>query len=71
MINQIFILCLVKNCYNNWIILFVFKFNKKIKIKMKNLYLTDYLNKLSELMIDCNHKDLLNIAKILKKAKKK
>ena len=37
---------------------------------MKNFYLTDYLNKLSELMIDCNHKDLLTIAKILKKAKK-
>ena len=38
---------------------------------MKNFYLTDYLNKLSELMIDCNHKDLLKISKILKQAKKK
>ena len=37
---------------------------------MKNFYLTDYLNKLSELMIDCNHKDLLKISKILKQAKK-
>ena len=37
---------------------------------MKNSYLTDYLNKLSELMIDCNHKDLLKIIKILKQVKK-
>ena len=37
---------------------------------MKNFYLTDYLNKLSELMIDCNHKDLLKITKILKRVKK-
>ena len=37
---------------------------------MKNFYLTDYLNKLSELVIDCNHKDLLKISEILKQAKK-
>lgn len=37
---------------------------------MKNFYLSNYLNKLSKLVVDCNHKDLLKIAKILKEAKK-
>jgi len=38
--------------------------------KIKNTYFTDYLNKLSELVINYNHKDLLKIIKILKQIKK-
>lgn len=37
---------------------------------MKNSYLTDYLNKFSELMINCNHKDFLKIIKMLEQVKK-
>ncbi len=37
---------------------------------MKTDFLKDYLKKLSELMIDYNHKDLSNIVKILKQVKK-
>jgi D-sedoheptulose 7-phosphate isomerase len=37
---------------------------------MKNIYLKKYLNKLSELMIDYNHKDFLKIITILKQIKK-
>jgi D-sedoheptulose 7-phosphate isomerase len=38
--------------------------------KIKNTYFTDYLNKLSELVINYNHKDLLKIIKMLKQIKK-
>ena len=38
--------------------------------KIKNTYFTDYLNKLSELVINYNHKDLLKIIKILRQIKK-
>ena len=38
--------------------------------KIKNTYFTDYLNKLTELVINYNHKDLLKIIKILKQIKK-
>jgi|TARA_B110000027_G_scaffold15790_1_gene16089 D-sedoheptulose 7-phosphate isomerase len=37
---------------------------------MKNTYLADYLNKLSELMIDCDHEDFFKIIKILRQIKK-
>lgn len=37
---------------------------------MKNTYLKKYFNKLSELMIDYNHKDFLKIITILKQIKK-
>ena len=37
---------------------------------MKNIYLKKYINKLSELMIDYNHKDFLKIITILKQIKK-
>jgi D-sedoheptulose 7-phosphate isomerase len=39
-------------------------------IKIKNTYFTDYLKKLSELVINYNHEDLLKIIKILKQIKK-
>ena len=38
--------------------------------RIKNTYFTDYLNKLSELVINYNHKDLLKIIKMLKQIKK-
>ena len=37
---------------------------------MKNMYLADYLNKLSKLMIDCDHEDFFKIIKILRQVKK-
>ena len=37
---------------------------------MKNIYLADYLNKLSELMIDYDHEDFFKIIKILRQIKK-
>ena len=37
---------------------------------MKNIYLEDYLNKLSELMIDYDHEDFFKIIKILRQIKK-
>ena len=38
--------------------------------KIKNTYFTDYLKKLSKLVINYNHEDLLKIIKILKQIKK-
>ena len=37
---------------------------------MRNTYLKDYLNRLSELITDFNHIEFLNIIKILKQIKK-
>jgi D-sedoheptulose 7-phosphate isomerase len=38
---------------------------------MKNIYIFEYLNKLSNLIIDFSHEDFLKIVKILKETKKK
>jgi D-sedoheptulose 7-phosphate isomerase len=38
---------------------------------MKNIYISEYLNKLSNLIVDFSHEDFLKIVKILKDTKKK
>ena len=38
---------------------------------MKNIYIFEYLNKLSNLIIDFSHEDFLKIVKILKETKKR